>query len=628
MKNTKAESQNATLTTLSRRHSATSTLRCVDLFCGCGGMSLGFEKAGFDVKAGFEFWEPAMRVYEANFKHPVLKQDLSNVDEAVAKMMQFKPELIVGGPPCQDFSIAGHKDESLGRAILSVCFSRIVAKVLPKFFVMENVDNIRKSETFKKVLSNFRAAGYGLTIRVLDAAYCGVPQTRKRMFVIGGIKENDGFLDKEIDEAVAKKPMSIHDYLGDSLGIKNYFRIPTTYSRRAVFSIDEPSATIRGVDRPIPKGYKGHPNDSAPVSESRILTPKERSYIQTFPKEFIFEGSKTDLNMMIGNAVPVNMAEFVGNALMRYLKAKVRNGVKQIRAVDLFSGCGGMSLGLEQAGFDVVGAFDNWEPALTIYKENFKHPIFNEDLSREDIDDKVAQLKPDLIAGGPPCQDYSIAGPRNLGKRANLTIRFAQIVASVKPQWVIFENVYNIERFRTLPEMKKILSDAGFGLSSMVLDASHCGAPQKRRRFILVGRLGASDGFLDEILKGEQSKKPMTVRDYLGDSLHTQFYYMHPRSYKRRAVFSIDEPSSTIRGSNRPIPKNYKKHPADKAEIGDGVRALTSHERALLQTFPPDFSFPGSKTDIELAIGNAIPPALACFVANCINKWLKNEDRR
>lgn len=297
-------------------------LRCVDLFCGCGGMSLGFEKAGFDVKAGFDFWDPALRVYAANFKHQAIKQDLSNVDEAVQKIEAFKPAMIVGGPPCQDFSIAGYKDESLGRAILSVFFSRIVAKVSPDYFVMENVSNIQNSKSFKTVLANFKQAGYGLTTRVLDAAYCGVPQRRKRMFVVGGLGEEDGFLDGKIDAAIAPNPMSVHDYLGDSLGIENYFRIPTTYSRRAVFSIYEPSATIRGVDRPIPKGYKGHPNDSAPVAESRILTPKERSYIQTFPKGFKFEGSKTDLNMMIGNAVPVNLARFVGNALMQYIKSK------------------------------------------------------------------------------------------------------------------------------------------------------------------------------------------------------------------------------------------------------------------------------------------------------------------
>lgn len=292
-----------------------------------------------------------------------------------------------------------------------------------------------------------------------------------------------------------------------------------------------------------------------------------------------------------------------------------------MRVVDLFSGCGGMSLGLGQAGFNVVGAFDNWDPAIAIYRENFKHPIFKADLGNEEASAAVKRLKPDLIAGGPPCQDYSIAGKRTLGKRANLTIRFAEIVTSVKPTWVIFENVYNIERFKTLPQMKKILSGAGYGLSSMVLDASRCGVPQKRQRFFLVGRLNAEDGFLDSILQNGLSAKQMTVRDYLGDSLHTQFYYMHPRSYNRRAVFSIDEPASTVRGINRPIPDNYKRHPADKAEIKDGVRALTTRERGRLQTFPESFAFPGAKTDVELAIGNAVPPALARYVANCIKQW-------
>lgn len=299
-------------------------LRCVDLFCGCGGMSLGFEKAGFDVKAGFDFWDPALRVYAANFKHPIFKQDLSNVAEAVPAISQFNPEVIVGGPPCQDFSTAGHQDESLGRAILSVHYSEIVAAVRPRYFVMENVANIRRSQAFKKVLLNFKNAGYGLTQRILDAAYCGVPQTRKRMFVVGALNANDDFLGAELDKNLSKKPMSIHDYLGDKLGTEYYFRVPTNYTRRGVFSVYEPSMTIRAVDRPIPKGYKGNANDSAPLSMARSLTPKERSYIQTFPENFKFDGCKTDMQTMIGNAVPVNLAKFVGAALLRYIKANVK----------------------------------------------------------------------------------------------------------------------------------------------------------------------------------------------------------------------------------------------------------------------------------------------------------------
>lgn len=289
-----------------------------------------------------------------------------------------------------------------------------------------------------------------------------------------------------------------------------------------------------------------------------------------------------------------------------------------MKVVDLFSGCGGMSLGFKEAGFDVVGAFDNWDAAIEIYKANFKHPIYKADLSNADYIPTIKELNPDLIVGGPPCQDYSIAGKREMGKRANLTIRFGEIVSQVKPIWVVFENVYNIERFPTLPQLKEVLMNAGYGISTRILDASLCGVPQKRKRFFLVGKLNAKNGFFDDAFVANMSAVPMTVKDYLGETLHTQFYYMHPRSYSRRAVFSIDEPSATIRGINRPIPDNYKKHPADKADISDGVRALTTRERGYLQTFPDSFSFPGAKTDVELAIGNAVPPVLAKYIAKSI----------
>lgn len=294
-------------------------IKCVDLFCGCGGMSLGFEASGFNIVAGIDNWKAAIQVYEKNFNHPIIEKDLMDVEGSAELIAEYTPDIIIGGPPCQDFSTAGFQDESRGRAILSVCYSQIVSIVRPKYFVMENVATIRNTKSFQSVISNFRAAGYGLTQMVLDAAYCGVPQTRKRMFVVGALGASDGFLDEELKRNLAQKPMSIHDYLGDSLGIDYYFRVPTNYNRRGVFSVYEPSMTIRAVDRPIPKGYKGHPNDPVPVEKVRCLTPKERSYIQTFPESFQFVGGKSDINSMIGNAVPVNLAKYVGTALMRYI---------------------------------------------------------------------------------------------------------------------------------------------------------------------------------------------------------------------------------------------------------------------------------------------------------------------
>lgn len=292
-----------------------------------------------------------------------------------------------------------------------------------------------------------------------------------------------------------------------------------------------------------------------------------------------------------------------------------------MRCVDLFAGCGGLSLGFQNGGFDVVAAYDRWDAAVEIYRQNFDHPIFQADLYQDSVVNEIESYEPDIVIGGPPCQDFSIAGARRRGVRANLTIRYAEIIRKIKPSWFVMENVYNIERMDVLPEALAIFKDAGYGLTRRVLNASLCGVPQARKRFILIGHLGDEDDFMGFILDNNLASKPMTVRDYLGDSLNTQYYYMHPRSFNRRGVFSIDEPAATIRGTNRPIPPSYKRHHADKADIKDGVRALTYKERSYLQTFPEWFDFPGSKTNVEQAIGNAVPVKLGEYVARCIMEY-------
>ena len=298
-----------------------------------------------------------------------------------------------------------------------------------------------------------------------------------------------------------------------------------------------------------------------------------------------------------------------------------------MKAVDLFCGCGGMSLGFENAGIEVLAAYDNWATAINIYKNNFKHPVYDLDLNAEEAIGHIKAHNSDMIIGGPPCQDFSIAGGRNMGERANLTIRFADIVSQVKPAWFVMENVYNIERMPILPKVKRIFKKAGYGLTIRVLNASYCGVPQARRRYFMIGLLDAEDDFLGRMLDLAESKIQMTVRDYLGDTLHTQFYYMHPRSYNRRAVFTVDEPSATIRGVNRPIPQGYKKHNGDKADVADGVvRALTTKERSYIQTFPKDFVLDGKKTDVEQAIGNAVPVKLATFVALRIIEYIRMQE--
>lgn len=296
-------------------------MKVVDLFCGCGGLSLGFQEAGYDVVAAYDKWEAALGVYRDNFNHFAGELDLSNVQASSIEIVKYDPDMIIGGPPCQDFSSAGKRDEEGGRGDLTVHYAKIISNVRPKWFVMENVARIVKTQKLIDAKGIFKKAGYGLSQHVLDASYCGVPQKRKRFFLIGKLHEMDGFMEPFINSSLSSQPMTMRDYFGNSLGIEYYYRHPRSYVRRGIFSIDEPSPTIRGVNRPMPAGYKIHANDPVKSKEGiRPLTTLERSYIQTFPRDYHFFGSKTDIEQMIGNAVPVKLAKFVAEAINKYLE--------------------------------------------------------------------------------------------------------------------------------------------------------------------------------------------------------------------------------------------------------------------------------------------------------------------
>lgn len=296
----------------------------------------------------------------------------------------------------------------------------------------------------------------------------------------------------------------------------------------------------------------------------------------------------------------------------------------KIRVIDLFSGCGGMSLGFQNAGFEIISAYDNWEPAVEVYKKNFEHPIYRKDLSDLEVIEEIKQLNPDIIIGGPPCQDFSIAGKRNFnGGRANMTLIFSNIVAECKPKWFVMENVYNIEKTSILGEAVALIKSAGYGITKKVFDASYMGVPQMRKRFFMIGKLGEKDDFLKTKLEADLSDTPASVREVLGDKIDTEFYYMHPRSYNRRAIFSVDEPSSTIRGVNRPMPSSYQPHSADKTNDLTKVRALSMKERSYIQTFPEEFEFTGSKSEIEQMIGNAVPVKMAQYIGEHIYREIE-----
>ena len=297
--------------------------RVVDLFAGVGGLSLGFQKAGFATVAAYDAWAPAVDCYRANFSHPVYEFDLLDIEAAIEHVSTFKPDVIIGGPPCQDFSSAGKRSEGRN-ASLTDAYADIVAGCRPQIAVMENVPRARSSAAFSRAYWKLSECGYKIFRAVLDASRCGVPQTRKRFFCIAwknGQSRAELNLNEYFHDAQSGEQLTVREYMDEEIDFDHYYRHPRNYSRRAVFSVDEPSPTIRGVNRPVAPNYRGHPLDTAPAAAVRPLTTHERSRIQTFPTDWNWPKArtKTDIEQLIGNAVPVELGRFVAEGIQEAL---------------------------------------------------------------------------------------------------------------------------------------------------------------------------------------------------------------------------------------------------------------------------------------------------------------------
>ncbi len=196
--------------------------------------------------------------------------------------------------------------------------------------------------------------------------------------------------------------------------------------------------------------------------------------------------------------------------------------------IELFAGAGGMGLGLHAAGMG---------HELSIEKEEGPHSVLlnaGKAAVRMDLRDvggfcNRLRHRPDLIAGGPPCQDFSKAGLRKIGDRAFLTQHFAQIVCVTRPEWFIFENVEGAARSKQYQYARALWKRHGYGLTELVMDAQYYGVPQRRKRFICIGRLDEIDQFLLDELEAAASPKPMVIRDILDPRHHRRM----PPSSKR-----------------------------------------------------------------------------------------------
>ena len=188
--------------------------------------------------------------------------------------------------------------------------------------------------------------------------------------------------------------------------------------------------------------------------------------------------------------------------------------IEDLNVVDLFCGCGGMSLGFKRQGFKVSAAFDNWAHAIDVYNKNLGDHAQLLDLGSAASVEKIAKIVPDIILGGPPCQDFSSARANEItGNRANLVTNYCNIVDAAQPSYFVFENVPRVRFSPLYLDMKLRLGSAGYRMSEMIINAKHYKVPQSRKRLILIGAKNAREGEFSEVVESLATKKEDALRN-------------------------------------------------------------------------------------------------------------------
>ena len=298
--------------------------RMIDLFSGCGGLSHGFIKAGYDVVAFVEWWTPAVTTFLKN--HPQaehLGTDISAIKNDVLLKYKNKVEIIAGGPPCQGFSIAGKRNPEDYRNQLYKEFLRFVEVIEPKTVVIENVvgllsmNDYDNEKIINKILHKLIELDYFVSYKILKASNYGVPQDRRRIIIIAqklDLYPEPTIKGKTVIESISNIQKNIN--ANENFKVTNYIleKIKTLKQGEGIskkFNFCRRRLIANKPSRTIPtKVLYIHPY------EDRFLTPRELARLQSFPDNFYFYGSKTDMVKQIGNAVPPLLAEAIAKKLI------------------------------------------------------------------------------------------------------------------------------------------------------------------------------------------------------------------------------------------------------------------------------------------------------------------------
>ena len=342
----------------------------IDLFSGAGGLSLGFEEAGFSSVLAIDKWNDAIITYNKNRENKCgTTVDIHNFSNT--QLLDYKNKYniqgIIGGPPCQGFSLVGTRQTNDPRNSLYIEYVRFVSIINPEFFVLENVPGLLSMEKgkFKEdIIERFSQLGYNVNYQVLRASDYGVPQSRKRVFFIGLRKDifKDEFFDFNLikhkkvvstEEAISDLP-SLTDveeakyYLQSPMNdyqklmrIKSnilYNHVRTNHTDKTIkiismvpdggtikdlpeeyYKVRNYNAAFKRMNSKLPSGTIdcGHRNYFH-YRLNRIPTVRESARIQSFPDTYIFYGSKTSQYTQVGNAVPPLLAKSIAETILKY----------------------------------------------------------------------------------------------------------------------------------------------------------------------------------------------------------------------------------------------------------------------------------------------------------------------
>lgn len=693
------------------------------LFAGGGGLHLGLQQAGFEITVATDVEPAALQTNELNSPDlPFILEDARRLSGAqlLAAAGGRPPTLVAGGPPCQGFSTLGDKLSGDPRNDLFAAFARIVEELEPPCILMENVKSLTTmyGGRFRDhILRTFAELGYRMHWAVLDAAEYGVPQVRQRVFFFGTKLGGQFQFPSPTHGPRGVQPYittweAIHDLAKKGSKVPNHIvlahsekviaryklipeggRLPAPEELPAEIARKNFGNTYKRLHRLKPALTMVPGNNAFPVHPTlhRSLTPREAARLQTFPDEHRFAGDRRRQCILVGNAVPPTFAKVVGEQIGRHLSAPAEetpNAVTPVPIaaarrkrstgmgfVDLFSGAGGITIGLERAGWDPLLSVDLNRHASATHRHNFGHiPHLEVDLSVPEVLDQIVTdlegVEVGIVAGGPPCQGFSIFGKRRFvntrgyephaDPRNRLVFAFVEVVRRVRPRWFVMENVpglANLDQGMFLQSLLSEFRSAGYDqVEARVLNAADYGVPQLRKRLLIVGnRTGhiipwpkrkffanpeewqdpyrtvgevisdlATERSLQRFTCHKPMKhKPLLVERYrhipeggrldpetLPPRLRTGYRTDNVRNYSH--VFKRlhrDRPSNTMVPGHNAFPI----HPWLD-------RALTVREAARIQTFPDDVEFLGPRQEQCIQVGNAFPPLLAEIIGNNIRK--------